>query len=39
MQLKNNQDKLIIEKVKNKWENELQCDISSMDWEQMCKNI
>lgn len=25
--------------VKNKWENELSCNISPADWEQMCKKI
>lgn len=35
----NHQDKQMDLNVKNKWENEILCNISPVDWEQMCKNI
>ena len=35
----NHQDKQMNLCVKNKWENEIPCNISPIDWEQMCKNI
>lgn len=35
----NSQDQQICVKIKNKWENELSCTISPIDWGEMCKNI
>ena len=35
----NYQDKQKDLNVKNKWENEIPCNITPVDWEQMCKNI